>query len=175
MLAAVRLVLVVVVALVVQTTWLADARPFGVPGDLLLLVSIAGGLTAGSRRGAVIGFVSGLALDLVLLSPFGLSALVYLGVGYGAGRVNARTARSVIWIPVATSLIATIGGILAYVAMGRLLGQSFRLTDLPRMLALTSLMNAALILPGLRVLRWVEGGASSHAGPIAARDSWSYR
>ena len=48
---------------------------FGAHGDLLLLVPIAAGLTVGPERGAIAGFVAGLAVDLLVTTPFGLTAL----------------------------------------------------------------------------------------------------
>ncbi len=156
---AVRFALVLVLVLVVQTTWLADLRPFSVPGDLLLLVAIAGGMAAGPVRGATVGFVAGLALDFVLLSPFGLTALAYLAVGYVVGSVHDGVLRSAPWIPVVVTLVASMTAIVFYVVLGQLMGQQFRGPDLPRIVLVTSVMNALLAIPALHVMRWVEEAA----------------
>lgn len=154
-----RLALVMVTALTLQTTWMADLRPFGVPGDLLILVAIAAGLAAGPTRGAIVGFTAGVAIDLVQLTPFGLSALTYLAVGYVVGSAHAGVLRSAPWIPVAAGFVATALGIVFYVILGQLVGQQFRLPDLGRVVLVTSVMNAVLVTPALFVARWVEKAA----------------
>ncbi len=159
MVRTVRLSLVLVLLLAVQTTWLADLRPFDVPGDVLLLFAIAGGMAAGPVRGATIGFIAGLALDFVLLTPFGLTALSYLAVGYVVGTVHDGVLRSAPWIPVVVTFVATAAGIALYVILGQLLGQQFRAENLPRIVLVTSGMNALLSLPAFHVMRWVEKAA----------------
>lgn len=153
---ALRLALVIVLALVVQTTWMADLRPFGTPGDLLLLVTIAGGMTAGPVRGATVGFFAGLAIDLVLQTPFGLSALAYLGVGYAVGTIHSGVLRSAPWIPVVVAFLASALGIVFLVMLGQIMGQHFRLPELPTVILVTSTINALLIVPATSVLRWTE-------------------
>ncbi len=159
MVRAVRLSLVMVLALTVQTTWLADLRPFEVPGDLLLLVAVAGGMAAGPVRGATVGFIAGLSLDFVLLTPFGLTALTYLAVGYVVGTVHDGVLRSAPWIPVVVTFVASAVAIVFYVILGQLVGQQFRVANLPRIVLVTSMMNALLAFPALSVMRWVETAA----------------
>lgn len=159
MLRSVRLLLVLVLLLAVQTTWMADLRPFDVPGDLLLMLAIAGGMAAGPVRGATVGFIAGLALDFVLLTPFGLTALTYLAVGYVVGTVHDGVLRSAPWIPIVVTFLASVGGIIAYVILGQLVGQQFRAANLPRIVLVTSLMNALLAFPAFHVMRWVEKAA----------------
>jgi rod shape-determining protein MreD len=166
---AVRFGLVLLPVLVVQTTWLAELRPFGVPGDLLLLLAIAGGLVGGPMRGAVIGFVAGLAMDLVLLTPFGLSSLTYLAVGYAVGSVHAGVLRSAPWIPVVVAFLASALGIGFYVILGQLVGQHFRVPELPQIMLVTAALNALLVFPAMFVLRWVEQGGRDRMMGLAAR------
>lgn len=154
-----RLALVLVLLLTVQTTWMADFRPFGVTGDLLLLATIAAGLASGPLRGAIIGFIAGLALDLVQLTPFGLSALAYLAVGYVVGSAHAGVLRSAPWIPVVAGFVATALGLVFYVVLGQLVGQHFRLPGLTRVVLITSVMNAVLVTPAMLAFRWVEKAA----------------
>lgn len=169
MLRAVRFGLVLVVALTIQSTWMADLAPFGVPGDLLLLVSIAGGLAGGAQRGAVVGFCCGMAMDAITLTPLGLSALAYLTVGYCVGSINEGVLRSAPWIPVVTALGATVAGIVFYVLLGQLVGQQFRLPYLPRIVVVTALLNAVLVVPVAAVMRWVERAAPPVALGLGSR------
>ena len=156
---SVRLGLVVVLLLTLQTTWMADLRPFGTPGDLLLLLTVAAGMASGPVRGATVGFVAGLAMDLVLLTPFGLSSLAYLAVGYAVGTIHDGVLRSAPWIPVVVAFVVSALGIGFYVVLGQLVGQQFRLPDLPRVILVTSMINAVLIHPATIVTRWIEKAA----------------
>lgn len=156
---AVRLGLVLLPLLTVQTTWMAELRPFGTPGDLLLLFTIAAGMASGPVRGATVGFIAGVAMDLVLLTPFGLSSLAYLAVGYAVGTIHDGVLRSAPWIPVVVALVATALGIIFFVMLGQLVGQQFRLPELPRVVVVTSVINAVLIFPAVAVTRWIEKAA----------------
>ncbi|MFP5322490.1 MAG: rod shape-determining protein MreD [Acidimicrobiia bacterium] len=159
MLRAARLSLVLVLLLTVQTTWLADLRPFGETGDLLLLLAIAAGMAGGPERGAVVGFVAGIGMDLLLLTPFGLSSLTYLAVGYAVGTVHDGVLRSAPWIPLVVTFVATALGIAFYVVLGQLVGQQFRVPNLARIVLVTSVMNSLLAFPALFVARWIERAA----------------
>lgn len=159
MLRIARLSLVLVLALTIQTSWLADLRPFGETGDLLLLLAIAAGMAGGPVRGAVVGFVAGMAMDLVLLSPFGLSSLTYLTVGFVVGTVHDGVLRSAPWIPVLVTFLASVLGIVFFVMLGQLVGQQFRVPNLPRIVLVTSVMNTLLAFPALFVARWIEKAA----------------
>ena len=156
MLRAARLSLVVVVLLTVQTTWLADLRPFGETGDLLLLLAIAAGMAGGPQRGAAVGFIAGMAMDLVLLTPFGLSSLTYLAVGYVVGMVHDGVLRSAPWIPVLVTFLASVVGVVFFVVLGQLVGQQFRVPNLPRIVLVTAGLNTVLAFPALFVARWIE-------------------
>jgi rod shape-determining protein MreD len=156
---AVRLGLVVILVLTVQTTWLAELRPFGAPGDLLLLLAIAAGMAGGPVRGATVGFVAGMAMDLVLLTPFGLSALTYLAVGYAVGTIHDGVLRSAPWIPVVVAFLASIAGVVFFVVLGQLVGQQFRLPELTRVVAVTAVLNAVLVVPALFLTGWIEKAA----------------
>src|SRR6476659_5858483 len=80
-----RLALVAFLVLSLQTTLVADLQPWGVTADLMLLGATAAGAVAGPQKGALAGFVFGLMFDLVLLTPFGMSPLVYGLAGFLAG------------------------------------------------------------------------------------------
>ena len=156
---AVRLGLVLLPVLTIQTTWMADLRPFGAPGDLLLLLAIAAGMVGGPVRGAVVGFAAGIAMDLVLLTPFGLSSLTYLAVGYAVGTIHDGVLRSAPWIPVVAGFVASALGVVFFVVLGQLVGQQFRIPQLPQVVVVTATINALLVFPAVFVLRWIEEAA----------------
>ena len=88
-----RVPLVLLTFLLLHTTVLADLRVRDVMPDVMLLVAVAAGITGGASRGATIGFASGLAVDLFLRSPMGLSALVFTVVGYAMGVAHTGVLR----------------------------------------------------------------------------------
>jgi rod shape-determining protein MreD len=93
-----RLILIGVIALPIQTTLLADVRFFGVAAQLMLCMSIAAGAIGGSERGAVAGFIFGLLFDLVLSSPLGMLSLLYGLAGFVAGYAHSRTVVNPRWM-----------------------------------------------------------------------------
>ena len=46
------------------------------------------GLLAGSLTGAVMGFATGLLVDTVLVQTLGITSLLYIAIGYWAGRLR---------------------------------------------------------------------------------------
>ena len=107
-----RAALVLVAALVLQITVLSDLRVVGGLGDLMLAMTVAAGLTGGADRGATWGFATGVLYDLVLDTPFGLSALTYALVGYAVGLAGSALLRTSGWWPV--GLAAAAGLVHAY-------------------------------------------------------------
>lgn len=156
---AVRLGLVLVVFITMQTTWMAEIAPFGVPGDLMLLLTIAVGLEAGAIRGATAGFAAGFAMDLFVITPLGLTAFTYMVVGYVVGSALQGMLRSIPWFPPIAAAVASVAGISLYVIVGNLLGQQFRLPNLPTVMIVTATLNTVLIMPTLYLARWIERAA----------------
>lgn len=72
---AIRYVFIIATAAFLQYTLFTQFRIAGVSADLLLVVAIAAGIVAGAERGAIVGFVCGLCLDLLVVTPFGLGAI----------------------------------------------------------------------------------------------------
>jgi rod shape-determining protein MreD len=79
---------VVVGGVLVQSTVLAWWRPAGVRPDLLVLLVVAVAMASGPAGGASFGFVVGLVADLLFDLPVGVSALVYVAVGFAVGTVR---------------------------------------------------------------------------------------
>ncbi len=96
----------------------------GVTGNILVVVAVAGGFTAGPERGAVIGFGLGLAFDLLLSTPLGLTALVYTAVGYVAGLVATALIRTTKLAVVALATLAAPMAMFIWVVVGALFGQT---------------------------------------------------
>jgi rod shape-determining protein MreD len=161
--------LVVLVALVAQIAIVADLRVGGAVGDLMLLVTIAAALTGGPDRGATYGFAGGLAFDLVLDSPFGLSALTYALVGYGIGLVCAGLFRPTGWWPLAFAAGAALVATVVYTGIGHLVGTPYPWDDMAQITVAVGLWNAALVLPAMSVMRWVHGRTEPDTLGVALR------
>lgn len=87
--------LVAVTLVIVQVAVVDTLRPAGgVRIDLPLLLVLGFGFTARPTHAAVIGFGTGLVLDLHQLAPLGLNALVFAVAGWGlaVGRVQVLEA-----------------------------------------------------------------------------------
>ena len=154
-----RTFLVLVALLVVQTSLLTRMRVAGVIPDAMLLVAVCVGIIGGPERGAVVGFLSGLAFDLFLLTtPVGLSALVYALVGYAVGLVAEAIVRAAWWIPVVTAAVASSAGAVVFaVAANVVSGSSFVGPRLPVVALVVGIANGVLSFGVLRVAGWAVG------------------
>lgn len=118
---ALALTLVVTLAVVLQVALFPFVSYAGVVPNLALLVVVAAALVRGAEFAAVVGFVSGLAIDLAPPADHvaGRWALALVVVGYLAGRVrhDARTSALAAVVTVAASSfvgtsIYALGGML---------------------------------------------------------------
>jgi len=148
-------------ALLLQTTVLARMRVWGVMPDFMLLVAVAGGITAGATRGAALGFASGMLIDLFLPTPLGLSALVFTLVGYGVGVANTGVLRSAWYIPVLTAGGASVAGVALYALVGSVLGERMINGHLATIAFVVGVSNAVLAPVAVRFVDWSLGSLKS--------------
>jgi len=90
---AVKIVVLVFVAAVLQTAVFADVDVLRGTPDVLLVTLIAVSLARGSTVGAIAGFGAGLVVDTALLGTLGVTSLLLTLVGYWTGRYSETTAR----------------------------------------------------------------------------------
>ena len=155
---ALRMSLVVILVLAVQLGVAPGLSLFGVQAELPLLVAIGAGISTGPDRGAIIAFGTGIAYDLLLQTPFALSALTYSLVAYAVGGMQDSVLRAAWWIPVTTAAVASAVGVILYGVFGTVLGEDLINLDLLRIAAIVGLLNALaspLVLPAVR---WAAGG-----------------
>jgi len=156
LLAALRLLAVVALVTLLQVALVSSLRIFGVAPDIVLLVAVAAGVAAGPERGAVTGFVAGIAYDLFLQTPLGLTALVCALASYGAGLFQLPLASHPRWWRAGCVVVASALGVAGFVALGVVLGQDELLgVPLLRVAAVVALVNGVLSLPAIRLLSWV--------------------
>lgn len=153
-----RTLVVVAALLLVQFTVGLDLRVAGAHAELMWLLPVAAGLAAGPRVGAVVGFVAGIAVDLLLPTPFGLSALVGCLLGAGVGRVTATMDVDEWWVAPLVAAIGSAGAVLCYAVLGAVLGQGQMLrVDLGAVVGVVAVVNALVARPAGRLVGWALG------------------
>ena len=80
-----RNILLVTLALLIQTSWIHKLELFGVTPDIVLLLVAYIGITEGQISGTIYGFFSGLLLDFYDPQALGINSLANSVVGFGVG------------------------------------------------------------------------------------------
>src|SRR3954467_14858330 len=152
--------LVMSIVLALQLSLMPGLRIAGASGDLMLLFALTVAMVGGPERGAIAGFCIGLAFDLFLTTPFGLSALTYSLGAYVVGRVQVGMLRHSALLPMFTLALGTAGTVVLYALLARLFGQAWigwaELWRVARVEAGFSLFFAPISLP---VCRWAMAGS----------------
>ena len=150
-----RVGLVLFVALMLQLTLVNDIELWGVTGSVLVALPVAAGLVAGPERGALVGFAAGLAIDVFLTTPFGLTALVWTVTGHVTGVLGRSLLRSSRPTVVGIAALAALGAMVGFLLVGAILGQD-HLLDAPvaRITAVGVLVAAVAVLPAVPAMRW---------------------
>lgn len=155
---AIRLSLVTLVALVLQTTLFTELRLGGIAPELILGLAAIAGFVAGPNRGAIAGFWMGLAYDVVLETPLGLAALAFCLVGYGAGIAGERAFRPTWWFAAGACSVSSAIGVIVLSVVGALVGGGAVASGgLPRVLLGVALLNAILAPLAMGAIRWGYG------------------
>ncbi|MGQ0804122.1 MAG: rod shape-determining protein MreD [Actinomycetota bacterium] len=162
----------IVVTVVLQTTLFPDLRLFGVAPDLVLVGTIAVAYRVGPESGAVYGFAAGLAIDLFLQTPLGISALSFAVVAYGVGILQTGLSRTPRFVAAMVGGAGGLAGGLMFVAIAALAGEdqvmAFRTLWV---LVLAAMYDALLAVVMFPVARWTV--ASSSEEPPAVRGAMS--
>lgn len=144
-------------ALVLQLSLVSGLPVGGAVGDVMVLVVIAAALTSDPGRAALIGFSTGLVYDLMLGSPFGLSALVYALVGYCVAALAGWVHEPGRWFGLVTAVIAGAVAMVVTTALALLFGLSSSLPEMGQIAAVVAGWNALLIVPARRLVEWASG------------------
>ena len=153
-----RMFLLALACVIVQTAAVSQVQIFGANADLTPIVVAFAGLLCGSLAGAVFGFGVGLLVDLALVQPVGMSALLFLAIGFGAGRVRELRDPQSRFVPVVVGAAATAAAQVGFSIMNFLLGRDvplgFRLIG---EIVVTILLNAAIAVPVHAIVRrWLS-------------------
>ena len=150
----IRLVLLGFFAVVIQESAVSQVSIFGVSADLTPLVVMSVGLLCGSLTGAVFGFATGLLIDLVLVQTLGVTSLLYIVIGYWAGRLHELRDPSHELVPLAAGALAA-----AFAGLGMAVIQFLLGVDSPVSLLLLQqifivvLVDTLLALPVYALVR----------------------
>lgn len=83
-----RNILLMALALLIQTSWVYKVQAFGLTPDIVLLVLVYIGITGGQVEGAIFGFASGFLLDVYNPEDMGINALANSVVGFAVGYIR---------------------------------------------------------------------------------------
>ena len=151
----VRVGLVVFVGLMLQLALVNSISLWSVSGQALVVLPVAAGLVGGPERGALVGFVTGLAFDVFLTTPFGLTALVWTITGFAVGAAGRNLMRSSAVSVVVFAAVAAPLSIAAFVLIGLLLGQEQLLAAPILPILVVSTVVTALMVPlAAPAMRW---------------------
>lgn len=165
-----RLAVVIVGFLTMQVTLLSRFSYEGARPDVMVLLAVLAGYLAGPDRGAVVGFASGLAFDVVLSTPFGLSALTYTVVGYGVGAATGGMVRSSRFAPSLVAAAGSAAATLLYAVIGAVLGQpTLEGPSLTAIVVVVAAVNAVLAPLAARALSWAIADDRDRRTPFAIR------
>jgi rod shape-determining protein MreD len=156
------LTVVIVTALLLQTTVFADVRLLGARPELMFLLTISFAILEGPASGAVTGFAGGMAQDFLLDQPKGITALTLTLLGYTVGLLRQYIVSPSPVLPVLLVAGGTFVGELFYGLVAFLLGQLDVTTlYLFRVAALSAVYNAILTPLVYPVLRRAAEGSRS--------------
>ena len=151
-----RLAVVGLLGVIVQTAFISQLPIAGANADLSPLLVMAIGLLCGSLAGGCFGFGVGLFVDVVSLQTLGVSSLVLLGVGYGAGRLREARDPEGTLVPVAVGAAATLAFGIGFALLQFLLGVDAPVSwALLRQLLTTLVINTLVALPVFALVRRV--------------------
>ena len=149
-----RLALLALGTVVIQEAAISQVSIFGISADLTPLMVMSVGLLAGSLTGAVMGFATGLLVDTVLVQTLGITSLLYIAIGYWAGRLRELRDPAHGLVPLAAGAAAT-----AVAGIGMTLIQFLLGVDAPvsllllQQLLVTILVNTLISLPVYAAVR----------------------
>jgi rod shape-determining protein MreD len=141
----------------------------GVHPDLLWLLPITAALADGPETGGIVGFWAGLAFDLVLPTPFGLSALVGCLLGYAVGSLTSAVDPRTTWLKPVAALTGSVAADMLFAVLGAILGQSQMVQiDFVALFLMISVSSVVFVLPVSRLMRWALAGENNRHSLVPA-------
>jgi rod shape-determining protein MreD len=164
-----RVALVIFVVLMVQQTMMVALRIKGVHPDLLWLLPITAALADGPETGGIVGFWAGLTFDLVLPTPFGLSALVGCLLGYAVGSLTTAVDPRATWLKPVAALTGSVAADMLFAVLGAILGQSQMVQiNFLALFVMVSISSVVFVFPVGRLMRWALAGENNRHSLVPA-------
>jgi rod shape-determining protein MreD len=172
----VKVALLLAVGILLQTTFGNDLRVDDFAPDFMMLLAVGAGFVGGPDTGAVVGFAAGIVSDLFLQStPFGLSALAACLAGFAVGWAGNEVLRSRLFMVPLVAAGGTVLGVVLFVVLGYLVGQSQLVAGGGHWLAGLALVEACYAalfsLPAFVLMRLALAGPAVAPGALSAPTS----
>jgi rod shape-determining protein MreD len=165
----IRVAFVIFVVLMVQSTIMLSLRIGGAHPDLLWLLPITAALLDGPETGAIVGFWAGLAFDLVLPTPFGLSALVGCLLGFATGSLTTAVDPRAAWLKPVAALTGSVAADMLFAVLGAVFGQQQMVqVDFLAVFTVVAVSSVVLVLPVNRLMRWALAGENNRRSLVTA-------
>ncbi len=165
-----RVALVIFIVLMVQQTVMLALRIGGAHPDLLWLLPITAALLDGPETGAIVGFWAGLSFDLVLPTPFGLSALVGCLLGYVTGSLTTAVDPRAAWLKPVAALAGSVAADMLFAVLGAILGQGQMVQiDFLALFLVVGVSSVVLVVPVSRMMRWALAGETHRRSLVGAQ------
>ena len=160
-----RLAVVLLIAVLLQTAVAPHLRLLGAFPDFALIAVVCVALVRGAESGAVFGFLIGMITAIALLEPFGLSAFVFVLVGYFAGRYAETADVPAGLAPLLTVFVATLVANVLFAMAQFLLAREVPLGFFfGRVLFPSLVFNTLLAAPVYLLVRmWLRGAGDLRA------------
>jgi rod shape-determining protein MreD len=135
-----RLIPLALAVVITQVAIFPELRLLGVVPDLGLVAALAVAWHDGPEAGAWFGFAVGLAFDLFLATPLGLSAISYALVAYTLGTIRPMFDGRIGWLTIAFGLVGGLAGGVLFAVFAILTGAD----ELQRIHTVAIIVNSAL-------------------------------
>jgi rod shape-determining protein MreD len=146
--AVLRVAALVLISVVVQVAVVSQFTFWGANADLTPLIPLAVGLLGGPVAGSLVGFSTGLVMDMSLVQTLGVSSLLLTFVGYTAGRYRELRDASHTLLPVLAAAVATLVYAASFSIMQFLLGVDSQVSGLVvRDILIGVVVNAVVAIP----------------------------
>ncbi len=150
----IRLILLAFVTVVIQQAAISQISIFNMSADVTPLIVMSVGLLAGSMAGAIMGFGTGLLVDMILVQTLGVTSLLYIAIGYWSGRLRELRDPAHGLVPIAlgaaVTALAGIGMAMIQFLLGVDSPVSFLLVQ---QVFITVLVNSLIALPVYALVR----------------------
>ena len=150
-----RLVAIFASIFLIQIAVVPHFRLSGYVVDLPLILVVLASLYLNPSNGALVGFLAGVSVDLVLHTPFGMTALTFSLVGYGTSSVSGQITGRHIFVRSLTVALISASATSLFAGIGALIGLEYvtrrELGSIAVVTAVAAVPSTVLLSP---LVRW---------------------